>query len=99
MDQQARWLDFLDEFYLGITYWPGSRRRNADALYRRSCRTCVFCRGGPPNGDLDNRATEVMGTPAVAESVQTDGDWVPTELAKAQAEDPELAAICGRRID
>ena len=59
----------------------------------------VFCHGGPPNGDLENRAAEVVVTPAAAQSVQILGDWAPAELVKAQAVDPELAVICGWRLN
>ena len=72
--QHARWLDFLGEFDFEIIYKPGSRHRNADVLFRRCCRTCVFCRGGSLNGDSENRAAEVVVTPAAAESMQTPGD-------------------------
>ena len=57
------------------------------------------CRGGPPNGDIEIRAAEVVETPAAAKSMQTPERWVPAELAKAQAVDPELAVICGWRLD
>ena len=93
--QQASRLDFLGEFDFEIVYRPVSRHRNADALSQRSGRTCVFCRRGLPNRDLENRTAEVVVTPAAAKSVQTPGDWTPAELAKAQAVDPELTLICG----
>ena len=41
----------------------------------------------------------MVETPAAAESVQTPEHWVSAELAKAQAVDPELAMICGWRLD
>ena len=84
-------MNLILKLYIG----PGSRHRNVDALSRRSGRTCVFYRGGPPSGDLENRADEVVETKTAAESVQSPEYWVPAELAKAQAVDPELTVICG----
>ena len=48
--QQARWLDFLENFDLELEHRSGSRQANADSLSRRPCaRTgpCKQCKTGP----------------------------------------------------
>ena len=42
--QQTRWLDLLGEFDFDVEYRPGYMHGNADALSRRSCRSCLFYR-------------------------------------------------------
>ena len=97
--QQARWLDFLGEFDFEIVYRLESRHWNADALSRRSCRTCVFNRGDPSLENLEYRVAEVIRTPVVAETVDTHDTWALAKLSKAQAVDPELAVVYGWRAD
>ena len=47
--QQARWLDYIEQFDIQICHRSGSLHRNADALSRRPCEAegiCSQCRGG-----------------------------------------------------
>ena len=47
--QQARWLDYIEQFDIQVRHRSGTAHRNADALSRRPCevgRSCSQCRGG-----------------------------------------------------
>ena len=39
--QVARWLELLGTYDLEVTYRPGYKHRNADALSRRPCKPCM----------------------------------------------------------
>jgi len=47
--QQARWLDYIEQFDIHVSHRSGSAHRNADALSRRPCEVeggCSQCRKG-----------------------------------------------------
>ena len=80
--QQARWLDVLGEFDFAIEYRPGPRHGNADALSRRNCRSCVFCRS---HEGLSCLVVQAGDAPVDA--------WSPESLSQAQRKDDELCKV------
>lgn len=53
------------------------------------------CREEPHYESPENRTADVVRTPAAVESIDIPGAWVPAELTKAQAVDPELDVVYG----
>jgi len=49
VEQQARWLDFIEQFTLDIQHRKGASHNNADALSRRPCER--QCSGRSDNGE------------------------------------------------
>ena len=91
MRQQARWLDLLGEFDFYVEYRPGYRRGNADALSRRSCRSCAFCR--------EPRERECLATFTSPETQPDDDDrWAAEPLGRAQRADQELKTVIDWRV-
>jgi len=64
--QQARWLDFIEQFDITVQHRSGSAHRAADALLRRPCEEA-----GPCN-QRTRRAKAVVGEPALQYEIWED---------------------------
>ena len=93
--QNARWLDFVEEFDFVVTLRAGSNHGNCEALSRRPQRedntdasTCdAVCRATP-----HTRSPNVAPT-AEYDSAPVDDRLTPEAIAAAQHRDPEISPI------
>ena len=95
--QQARWLDLLGEYNFHIEYCAGSKHQNADALSRRSCRSCAFCSKASAVECLRTCATEADLAPEMVLGPSPIDPWSPDALRQAQAVDSEVGKIVSWR--
>ena len=91
--QQARWLDLLGEYNFQIEYRAGSKHQNADALSRRSCRSCAFCSKAPAVECLRTCATEADLAPEMVSGPSPVDPWSPDALRQAQAVDSDVGEV------
>ena len=81
--QQARWLDFIEQFQLDLQYRKGASHANADALSRRPCerqgQTCRQCTdrsqaaGPKPPGSVEQKEERQATSGAKADGLGTTG--------------------------
>ena len=97
--QQARWLEFIEQFQYTIEHRPGHRHGNADSLSRRpvECRQCGHC------GELEEKSDETAYVRAAkAKANEIMGSVVEgqarEDLAQMQQTDPELGPIIRMRL-
>ena len=95
--QQTRWLDLLDEYNFQIEYRAGSKHQNADALSRRSCRSCAFCSKTSAAECLRTCATEADLAPEMVLGSSVMDPWSPDALRQVQAVDSEVGEIVSWR--
>ena len=88
--QQARWLDLLGEFDCEIEYRPGYKHGNADALLRRSYRSCLFYRE-----PWESECMVIFTSPETRPD--SEDRWAPEPLEKAQREDRDLMTLINWR--
>jgi len=87
--QQARWLERLAEYDFEIIHRPGLQHGNADALSRKPCHQC---------GETSFTIGAVQAQePAEEPSIEVDAGM--EDIAKAQADDPDLGVVRGWLVD
>ena len=94
--QQARWLEFIEQFQYTIEHRPGHRHNNADALSRRPirCSQCTHC---------DEQDEIASDCPVVVRVITSQAgellDSTTESLALAQQADPEIGPIVRLRLN
>ena len=89
--QQARWLDLLEEFDFEVEYRPGYKHGNADALSRRSCRSCLFYQ--------QPREAECLDTFTSPDArFESEDRWVAECLGTAQRAEKGLKTVIDSRM-
>ena len=91
--QQARWLNFLGEFDFSIEHRSGGRLGNADALCRRSCRSCVYCKYTTGLGCSAVGSEKTAQEETEAPDEQGEDAWSPAKLRYSQMKDPNLRPV------
>jgi transposase InsO family protein len=98
--QQARWLEFIEQFNYRIEHRPGANHINADQMSRLPCRQCNVY-----DTDETQLKTAAMGVDVSDES--SSGDVEASDLveghdqetiAKMQQDDPEIGPFVHLRI-
>ena len=89
--QQERFSDLLAEFDFEVEYLPGYKHGNADALSRRSCRSCLFCQ--------QPRESECLATFTSPDArFEPEDRWVAERLGTAQQAEKGLKTVIDWRM-
>jgi hypothetical protein len=99
--QQARWLEFIEQFQYSIEHRPGHRHGNADALSRIpvKCSQCTHC-DEPETEVNDDQPATVRATKSrsVGNAEELVDPSARETLAQAQQADPEIGPLVRLRL-
>ena len=91
----ARWLERLQEYDYEIQHRPGKQHSNADSLSRRPRRNHGDCPSCVPLTE-PQIATVTSRLPSVQHQSDEEDLWSPKNVARAQAQDPDIGPVVDR---
>ena len=106
-DQTARWLQQIETHNLEVTHRPGKKHSNADALSKRTCRSCErqeqmnshgdsedeFSSDGPCLVYVSSAAVRKVKSLPMPESGFVLEGWQTDFIRQAQLEDKEISSL------